>query len=61
MWVAPLGLWWQGYTVQRIQDCFICADRDLFVDTSSDELTEAAYRNVCEDLIIPRKFVHVFP
>lgn len=40
-------------------------DRDLFVDTYSDldELTETvtASRNVCEDLRIPRKFVHVFP
>ena len=56
---------WSEESTQRLQDCLFCTDWDLFVDTCSDldDLTETvtSYINFCEDLIIPRKLISIFP
>lgn len=56
---------WSHDFIQRLQDCFGLTDWDLFTDACHDldGLTETVsdYVNFCEELIIPKKSVYIFP
>lgn len=54
---------WSEESIKCLQDCFSCTDWDVFINVCADldELTEtmSAYITFCEDLVIPKKEIHV--
>lgn len=56
---------WSEESINCLQDCFSCTDWDVFTNDCADldELTEtvSAYITFCEDLVIPKKEICIYP
>lgn len=60
--LVPVG---SEESINPLQDCFSCTNWDVFINAcvDLDELTEtvSAYVTFCEDLVIPKKEIHIYP
>jgi hypothetical protein len=56
---------WSDDNVQQLQGCYECTDWDMFIESSNsvDEATDviSSYITFCEDTIIEKKEVKIFP
>jgi hypothetical protein len=56
---------WSDDNVQQLQGCYECTDWDMFIESSNsvDKATDviSSYITFCEDTIIQKKEVKIFP
>lgn len=52
---------WTEDSIHCLQDCYSCTDWDLFIDECELTETVSAYTSFCEDLIISKKLIAVYP
>ncbi len=56
---------WSEQSINSLQDCFSCRNWDMFINACVDmeKLTEtvSAYVTFCEDLVIPKKGICIYP
>ena len=56
---------WDNESVSAVQGCFACTNWDVFTSDiqSLESLTNivSSYINFCEDMLIPSKFVKIYP